>query len=151
VLDASVFQSEHYPWRQCADYDIFRESNNSAPYSTTSDAVLFSIMADLKDLAALLGIPEPDKNTSTAKANDKRRGHDGNVLRLRVRVEKRRGKPVSIAWGFFSHPMELNRLLTLFKKTLGAGGQLVDQTIEMQGDHVARMKNVLEEEGYKVG
>ena len=77
-------------------------------------------MADLKDLAALLGIPEPDKNTSTAKANDKRRGHDGNVL-------------------------------TLFKKTLGAGGQLVDQTIEMQGDHVARMKNVLEEEGYKVG
>ena len=47
--------------------------------------------------------------------------------------------------------MELNRLLTLFKKTLGAGGQLVDQTIEMQGDHVARMKNVLEEEGYKVG
>ena len=133
------------------DYDIFRESNNSPPYSTTSDDVLFSIMADLKDLAALLGIPEPDKNTSTAKANDKRRGHDGNVLRLRVRVEKRRGKPVSIAWGFFSHPMELNRLLTLFKKTLGAGGQLVDQTIEMQGDHVARMKNVLEEEGYKVG
>ncbi|MCX6140032.1 MAG: translation initiation factor [Candidatus Kapabacteria bacterium] len=108
-------------------------------------------MPGLEDLASLLGMPESDKNKPTAKTDDKRRGHDGQVLRLRVRMEKRRGKPVSIAWGFFSHPMELNRLLTLFKKTLGAGGQLVDQTIEMQGDHVERMKKVLEAEGYKVG
>lgn len=107
-------------------------------------------MPGLEDLASMLGMPEPDKNKPTAKADDKRRGHDGQVLQLRVRVEKRRGKPVSIAWGFFSHPMELNRLLTLFKKTLGAGGQLVDQTIEMQGDHAERMKKVLEAEGYRL-
>lgn len=106
-------------------------------------------MADLKDLASLLGITEPT-NADAKKAVDKRLGHDGQVLRIKLRIEKRRGKPVSIAWGFFSHPMELNRLLTLFKKALGAGGQLVDQTIEMQGDHLQRMKKVLEEEGYKV-
>jgi translation initiation factor 1 (eIF-1/SUI1) len=46
--------------------------------------------------------------------------------------------------------MELNRLLTLCKKTLGAGGQLVDQTIEMQGDHAERMKKLLQGEGYNV-
>lgn len=107
-------------------------------------------MADLKDLASLLGMPEPDATKPSSKPDDKRRGHDGQVLQLRVRVEKRRGKPVSIAWGFFSHPMELNRLLTLFKKTLGAGGQLVDQTIEMQGDHAERMKKLLEAEGYRL-
>ena len=46
--------------------------------------------------------------------------------------------------------MELNRLLTLFKKSLGAGGQLADQSIEMQGDHVERIKKILSDEGYKV-
>lgn len=107
-------------------------------------------MADLKDLASLLGMPEPDAKTPATKTDEKRRGHDGQVLQLRVRAEKRRGKPISIAQGFFSHPMELNRLLTLFKKTLGAGGQLVDQTIEMQGDHVERIKKLLEAEGYRV-
>ncbi len=104
-------------------------------------------MPGLQDLASLLGVPEPDGQAPTS---EKRRGHDGHVLNLRVRVEKRRGKPVTIAWGFFSHPMELNRLLTLFKKALGAGGQLVDQTIEMQGDHAERMKKVLQGEGYNV-
>lgn len=106
-------------------------------------------MSGLKDLASLLGMPEPDKNTPAGKVDDRRRGHDGKVLRLRVRVEKRRGKPISIAWGFFSHPMELNRLLSLFKKSLGAGGQLVDQTIEMQGDHIIRMCELLINEGYE--
>lgn len=105
-------------------------------------------MSGLKDLASLLGMNEPESDVPSGKADEKRRGHDGNVLRLRVRVEKRRGKPVSIAWGFFSHPMELNRLLSLFKKSLGAGGQLVDQTIEMQGDHIVRMREILLKEGY---
>ena len=104
-------------------------------------------MPGLQDLASLLGVPEPDGQAPTSET---RRGHDGQVLNLRVRVEKRRGKPVTIAWGFFSHPMELNRLLTLFKKALGAGGQLVDQTIEMQGDHAERMKKVLQGERYNV-
>ncbi len=107
-------------------------------------------MPGLQDLAKLLGTEEslPEKGNEKSEA---RRGHDGNVLRIRVRAEKRRGKFVSIAWGFFSHPMELNRLLSLFKKTLGAGGQLVDQTIEMQGDHVSRMIEILVKEGYKAG
>lgn len=104
-------------------------------------------MPGLQDLASLLGVPEP---TSTDTKPEKRRGHDGQVLNLRVRVEKRRGKPVTIAWGFSTHPMELNRLLTLCKKTLGAGGQLVDQSIEMQGDHAERMKKLLQGEGYNV-
>lgn len=103
-------------------------------------------MPGLEDLGSLLGMPEKPKQDDQKK----RVGHDGQTLQLRVRTEKRRGKIVTIAWGFFSHPMELNRLLTLFKKSLGAGGQLVDQTIEMQGDHVDRIKKILTDEGYKV-
>lgn len=106
-------------------------------------------MPGLEDLSSLLGMPE--KSEKTSNHPQKRLGHDGQVLRLRVRVEKRRGKPVTIAWGFFSHPAELNRLLSLMKKSLGAGGQIVDQSIEMQGDHVQRIKDLLIAEGYRVG
>ena len=103
-------------------------------------------MPGLQDLGSLLGMPEKPKKDESKN----RVGHDGQVLQLRVRTEKRRGKLITIVWGFFSHPMELNRLLTLFKKSLGAGGQLADQSIEMQGDHVDRIKKILIDEGYKV-
>jgi len=62
-------------------------------------------MPGLQDLASLLGVPESQHQEPKP---EKRRGHDGQVLNLRVRVEKRRGKPVTIAWGFFSHPMQEN-------------------------------------------
>jgi len=103
-------------------------------------------MPGLDELGSLLGMLEKPKQDDTKK----RVGHDGQVLQLRVRTEKRRGKLVTIVWGFFSHPMELNRLLTLFKKSLGAGGQIVDQSIEMQGDHIERIKKILSDELYKV-
>jgi len=101
-------------------------------------------MAGLEDLGSMLGM-EPSKKP------EKRKGYDGNTIRLRVRTEKRRGKLLSIIWGFKSHPMEMNRLLTLLKKQLGAGGQIVDATIELQGDHVARVIDILSGEGYSIG
>lgn len=107
-------------------------------------------MPGLQDLASLLGMPEKATADDTAKT-PKRLGYDGQVLRLRVRTEKRRGKAITIAWGFSSHPKELDRLLSLLKKSLGAGGQVVDQSIEMQGDHVQRVKDLLIAEGYRVG
>jgi translation initiation factor 1 len=106
-------------------------------------------MPGLQDLGSLLGMPE--KSEKPTNEPPKRVGHDGQVMRLRVRIEKRRGKPITIAWGFSSHPKELERLLTLMKKSLGAGGQIVDQTIEMQGDHQQRVKDLLVKEGYRVG
>lgn len=107
-------------------------------------------MPGLQDLASLLGVPEKASADNSA-TTPKRLGYDGQVLRLRVRTEKRRGKAITIAWGFSSHPKELNRLLSLLKKSLGAGGQIVDQSIEMQGDHVQRVRELLLAEGYKVG
>ncbi len=88
---------------------------------------------------------EPAKTPDT-----KKRGYDGNVVVLKVRTEKRRGKLVTIAWGFQSKPKELEALLALCKKTLGAGGQVVDQSLEIQGDHVDRMKQLLKSEGWAV-
>jgi translation initiation factor 1 (eIF-1/SUI1) len=98
-------------------------------------------MPGLEDLASLLGM-EPQKKDNQQK------GYDGSAIRLKVRVEKRRGKPVTIVWGFQSRPRELDGLLGLCKKKLGAGGQVVDNTLELQGDHVQRVREVLVNEGY---
>ncbi len=98
----------------------------------------------LEDLGALMGM-EPKKPT-----DNKKRGYDGNVVVVKVRTEKRRGKLVTIAWGFESKPKELDALLATCKKTLGTGGQVVDNSLEIQGDHVERMKQLLKSEGWAV-
>jgi len=77
-----------------------------------------------------------------------RLGYDGLPYRIRVRVEKRRGKPITIVWGFQSNPKELDRLLALCKKQLGAGGQVTDNALELQGDHIQRIKDILISQGY---
>jgi translation initiation factor 1 len=102
-------------------------------------------MPGLEDLGKLLGA-EP----TPTKKDDRKRGYDGQVIVLKVRVEKRRGKPVTIAWGFQSRPAELQALLATCKKTLGAGGQVTDNALELQGDHAIRLRELLIAEGYKV-
>lgn len=99
-------------------------------------------MAGLDDLASLLGMQPPEKKKDT-----KKRGFDGQVLRIRVRTEKRRGKQITIAWGFGS-ARGLDDLLASCKRSLGAGGQVVDYTLELQGDHKTRLLELLKAEGY---
>jgi translation initiation factor 1 len=104
-------------------------------------------MASLKDLASLLNV-EPGTQPTSAKPEAKR-GFDGEVIRLKVFTQKRRGKNYTIVKGFKSHPMELNRLLDVCRKKLGTGGQLIDQSLEFQGDHVQRLTTLLKDEGYR--
>ncbi|MCO6465766.1 MAG: translation initiation factor [Bradyrhizobiaceae bacterium] len=102
-------------------------------------------MPGLEDLAKLLGT-EP----SEAPKQSKKTGYDGKVVVLKVRVEQRRGKTVTIAWGFQSKPAELNALLAACKKKLGAGGQVTDNALELQGDHKERLREFLKAEGYAI-
>jgi len=102
-------------------------------------------MPGLEDLGKMLGVEPTPKDKDNRK-----RGYDGQVMVLKVRIEKRRGKPVTIVWGFQSKPRELDDLLALCKKTLGAGGQVTDNAIELQGDHLVRVKEILKGAGYAV-
>ena len=102
-------------------------------------------MAGLKDLASMLGMEEPSE-----PKNEKKRGYDGNVVILKVRVEQKRGKKLTVISGFQSHPKELHDLLSSFKKTLGTGGKVTNNAIEIQGDHRERVIAVLEKENWKV-
>lgn len=101
-------------------------------------------MPGLDDLAKLLG-KEGDAPKPSSKWH---LGYDGNPMRIKVRTEKRRGKLITIAQGFQSRPAELQRLLAMAKARFGTGGQVTDNAFELQGDHVERLKEMLDAERY---
>lgn len=71
----------------------------------------------------------------------------------RVQVEKRKkGKVVTVIRGLNEgHPgRHLTDLLTRLKNACGAGGTIHDAEMEIQGDHLERLRKLLGEMGYKV-
>ncbi len=71
----------------------------------------------------------------------------------RIQVEKRkRGKVVTVVRGLNEgHPgKHLADLLTTLKNKCGAGGAIHDMDIEIQGNHLERLKRYLSEMGFKV-
>ena len=74
-------------------------------------------------------------------------------LTARLSVQKRkRGKIVTVISGLNEgHPgNHLGDLLTKLKNACGAGGTIQEDTIEIQGDHLERVKKLLAEIGYKI-
>jgi translation initiation factor 1 len=68
----------------------------------------------------------------------------------KLRVEKRpRGKVVTVVAGLPAASNDLPALLTTLKNACGAGGALKDGQLEIQGDHVALIRNALETIGYR--
>lgn len=103
-------------------------------------------LTSLSDLAALL--PEQDKPTEQPVVKT---GYDGKPQKIKVALDKKRkGKTVTVVSGFQSNPDELDKLAQMLKKTCGAGGQVLDNTIEIQGDHVAKIKDKVRALGFTV-
>ena len=76
-----------------------------------------------------------------------------NKLTARLSVQKRkRGKIVTVIAGLNEgHPgKHLGDLLTKLKNACGAGGTIQQDTIEIQGDHLERVKELLAKIGYKI-
>jgi len=74
-------------------------------------------------------------------------------LTARISIEKRKkGKVVTVIGGLNEgHPGEhLGNLLMRLKNACGAGGTIQESKIEIQGDHLERLKKLLADFGYKV-
>ena len=71
---------------------------------------------------------------------------------IRVTLDKKRraGKTVTVASGFQHTPETLATVAQALKKKCGSGGTAKDGEIELQGDHVVRVKTELEKMGYRV-
>ena len=69
--------------------------------------------------------------------------------RLHFAKEKRRGKVVTIVKPFFLNSSDLKKVLKKLKSSLGSGGTIKDNTIELQGEVATRAKEILLKEGFK--
>ncbi len=69
----------------------------------------------------------------------------------KLRVEKRpKGKVVTLVTGLAAASNDLPDLLKQLKNACGAGGVVKDDSLEIQGDHLERVKQQLLKIGYKV-
>jgi translation initiation factor 1 len=69
----------------------------------------------------------------------------------RLAVERRKkGKVVTVVRGLSADESDLRDLLARLKATCGAGGALKDDLLEIQGNHLERVRDLLAEIGYRV-
>ena len=69
----------------------------------------------------------------------------------KLAVEKRKkGKVVTVVRGLPAEGNDLAELLTQLKTACGAGGALKDDTLEIQGKHLDRVREVLTQLGYRI-
>ena len=68
-----------------------------------------------------------------------------------VSVEQRKkGKVVTVIRGLSTAGNDLPALLSRLKSQCGAGGTLQEESLEIQGEHVDRIRAALSEMGYRV-
>ena len=72
-----------------------------------------------------------------------------NKHQLYIAKEKRRGKVVTIVKPFFLEPKELKKLLKELKTSLGSGGTIKDNSLELQGEVSSKVKELLLEKGFR--
>jgi translation initiation factor 1 len=65
------------------------------------------------------------------------------------KMEKRRGKPVSIMGPFFMAQKEMKELCKKLKKKLGSGGTCKDEWMEFQGECRDKLKELIKKEGFR--
>jgi translation initiation factor 1 len=73
-------------------------------------------------------------------------------MAIQVKIDRsgRRGKTVTMITNIQHNPQVIEKLEKKLKQKCGAGGTSYAKTIEIQGEHVDKVKSVLEQEGFDV-
>ena len=75
---------------------------------------------------------------------------DRVVAKLRLEKSGRGGKTVTVVYDLPRNAEFLKSLCADLKRTCGTGGTTTDDTVELQGDHRDRVRDVLRKQGYTV-
>ena len=109
-----------------------RPSNSGAP---SGDRRVYSEFGSADSPALARGVPDLPPNQQQIRVQASRKG--------------RKGKTVTVASGFQHTPETLTRLTKELKSQCGSGGTAKDNTIEIQGDHVQKLVDLLAAKGYQ--
>lgn len=104
---------------------------------------MFEIGAKLDELSLKEQGKKAQKSVSTQTILPK------SEHRLVFTFEKRNGKPVTCIGRFYLSDNDKKALLKLLKKKLACGGKINNEWLEMQGDSKAKIKEILQLEGWK--
>jgi translation initiation factor 1 len=107
-------------------------------------------MAKLSSLADLAALLPDDHSPQTAPNTAPKLGYDGKAQTLRITTDKRKNKVVTMLQGFQSNPSELEDIVADLKKQCGAGGRVLDNAIELQGDHRSKAASYLAKKGFTI-
>ena len=75
---------------------------------------------------------------------------DRVVAKLRVEKAGRGGKTVTVVYDLPRNPQFLKDLCAELKRACGTGGTSTEDTVELQGDHRDRVREVLRKKGFVV-
>lgn len=68
---------------------------------------------------------------------------------VKIRLEKRKKAFVTVVMNLPMNANDLKNLASQLKKTLGCGGAVKSDTIEIQGDHIEKVHQFLQAQGIK--
>ena len=73
-------------------------------------------------------------------------------MKINVQLETggRRGKQVTVIRGITHNPQVIDALTKKLKAQFGTGGTIKGKTIELQGNHVPKVKTLLAKEGFEI-
>src|SRR5687767_12926324 len=114
------------------------KSNTRLVYSTATDGK-----------CAVCGWPQRDCKCSSQRAANATIPAR-IVAKLRMEKKGRGGKTVTVVYGLPQNDAFLKELAQELKRTCGTGGAVAENTIELQGDLRARVREYLEKKGWQV-
>ena len=92
----------------------------------------------------------PADNCRCSKSGTNAKVPDRVVAKLRVEKAGRGGKTVTVVYDLPRNPEFLKELCGHLKRTCGTGGTVGDDTVELQGDHRDRVRDLLRERAFVV-
>jgi len=75
---------------------------------------------------------------------------DRIVARLRIERAGRRGKTVTVVEGLPRNADFVKKLALELKRACGSGGTAIEDRVEIQGDHLERIRGLLSSRGWTV-